>query len=184
MDETIEIAAIATRTWIGSETTTATIVTRGAANESGTVKESGTATTTEIEVIDGAAVSAPSNDEDRDPSKFDTLILPSTSITSFIDLSLARRSRDRRDRDQRDKNDVKNEAEEAAESAVVVKREPLSLEELLAKKKADEEAKSKPKFLTKEERAAEAVRKRQEEVENQRKQQDEERQKRNAFFQV
>ena len=33
------------------------------------------------------------------------------------------------------------------------KAEPLSLEELLAKKKAEEEAASKPKFLTKAERA-------------------------------
>ena len=38
------------------------------------------------------------------------------------------------------------------------------MEELLAKKKAEEEAKSKPKFLTKEERVAEALRKRQEAV--------------------
>lgn len=66
----------------------------------------------------------------------------------------------------------------------IVKKEPLSLEELLSKKKAEEEAKSKPKFLTKEERAAEALRKRQEDVENLRKQQEEERSKRNAFFQV
>ena len=52
------------------------------------------------------------------------------------------------------------------------------------KKKAEEEAKSKPKFLTKEERAAEALRKRQEEVDALRKNQEEERQKRNAFLQV
>ncbi|CAG0893505.1 unnamed protein product [Darwinula stevensoni] len=45
-----------------------------------------------------------------------------------------------------------------------VKKEPLSLEELLAKKKAEEAAKSKPKFLTKEERAAEALRRRQEQA--------------------
>ena len=67
---------------------------------------------------------------------------------------------------------------------VAVKKEPLSLEELLAKKKAEEEAKSKPKFLSKEERAAEALRKRQEQVDNLRKTQEEERTKRNAFFQV
>lgn len=54
----------------------------------------------------------------------------------------------------------------------------------MAKKKAEEEAKSKPKFLTKEERAAEALRKRQEEIDNLRKTQEEERAKRNAFFQV
>ena len=54
-----------------------------------------------------------------------------------------------------------------------VRKEPLSLEELLAKKKAEEEARSKPKFLTKEERAAEALRKRQEQVEAQRNLQEE-----------
>ncbi|CAG0918159.1 unnamed protein product [Notodromas monacha] len=59
-----------------------------------------------------------------------------------------------------------------------VKKEPLSLEELLAKKKAEEEARSKPKFLTKAERQAEALRKRQEEVEAMRKKTEEERSKR------
>lgn len=76
------------------------------------------------------------------------------------------------------------EQEEAEDGQPGIKKEPLSLEELLAKKKAEEEAKSKPKFLTKEERAAEALRKRQEEIDNLRKQQEEERAKRNAFFQV
>ena len=42
--------------------------------------------------------------------------------------------------------------------------EPLSLEELLAKRKAEEAAASKPKFLTKEERAAAALKRRQEQV--------------------
>lgn len=46
-----------------------------------------------------------------------------------------------------------------------VKKEPLSLEELLDKKKREEEARSKPVFLTKEQRAAEALKRRQEEVE-------------------
>jgi ATP-dependent RNA helicase DDX23/PRP28 len=54
----------------------------------------------------------------------------------------------------------------------------------LAKKKAEEEANSKPKFLTKEERAAEAIRKRQEQVDAQRKAQEEERKKRMEFFQA
>jgi hypothetical protein len=58
----------------------------------------------------------------------------------------------------------------------------LSLEELLAKKKAEEEEKSKPKFFTKEECAAEAMRKQQTEIKNIRKQQEKERAKRNAFF--
>ena len=43
--------------------------------------------------------------------------------------------------------------------------EPLSLEELLAKKKAAEAEANKPKFLTKEERVALAIKKRQEQVE-------------------
>ncbi|XP_014222848.1 probable ATP-dependent RNA helicase DDX23 [Trichogramma pretiosum] len=55
----------------------------------------------------------------------------------------------------------------------VVKKEPLSLEELLAKKKAEEEARAKPKFLTKQERAALALQKRQDEVNAIRKQQEE-----------
>lgn len=45
-----------------------------------------------------------------------------------------------------------------------IKKEPLSLEELLSKKKADELARAKPKFLTKEERTALALQKRLEEV--------------------
>lgn len=44
------------------------------------------------------------------------------------------------------------------------KAEPLSLEELLEKKKAEEAARSKPVFVTKEQRAAEALKRRQEEV--------------------
>lgn len=42
--------------------------------------------------------------------------------------------------------------------------EPLSLEELLEKKKAEEAARSKPVFITKEQRAAEALKRRQEQV--------------------
>ncbi|KAH3721763.1 probable ATP-dependent RNA helicase DDX23 [Dreissena polymorpha] len=59
---------------------------------------------------------------------------------------------------------------------------PLSLEELLAKKKAEEEAFAKPKFLTKEERAAEAMKRRQEQVDAQRKRIDEERKKQVGFL--
>lgn len=44
------------------------------------------------------------------------------------------------------------------------KSEPLSLEELLERKKKEEEARAKPVFLTKEQRAAEALKRRQEEV--------------------
>lgn len=52
------------------------------------------------------------------------------------------------------------------------KKEPLSLEELLDKKKREEEARSKPVFLTKEQRVAEALKRRQEEVERMRAAQD------------
>jgi ATP-dependent RNA helicase DDX23/PRP28 len=44
------------------------------------------------------------------------------------------------------------------------KKEPLSLEELLAKKKAEEELKSKPVFISKEQRALDAIKRRQEQV--------------------
>jgi len=71
------------------------------------------------------------------------------------------------------------EEEESKETARPL--EPLSLEELLASKKAEEEEKAKPKFLTKEQRMAEALRKRAEKVEEQRRVQDEEREKIREF---
>lgn len=80
------------------------------------------------------------------------------------------RSPHRRDRTSKTKKELKDEEEEGELSK---KRVPLSLEELLAKKKAEEEALSKPKFMTKEERVAEALRRRQEEVEAQRRLNDE-----------
>ncbi|TMW54488.1 hypothetical protein DOY81_000480 [Sarcophaga bullata] len=61
--------------------------------------------------------------------------------------------------------DVKMEEEELLEEKRKGKKsEPLSLEELLEKKKKEEEARAKPVFLTKEQRAAEALKRRQEEV--------------------
>ncbi|XP_067009740.1 probable ATP-dependent RNA helicase DDX23 [Anabrus simplex] len=80
-------------------------------------------------------------------------------------------------KDEENKEDIKEELTEEQEG----KKEPLSLEELLAKKKAEEEARSKPKFLTKEERAAEALKRRQQEVEELRRKQEEERKKRSEF---
>uniref|UniRef100_A0A6Q2YZE5 Probable ATP-dependent RNA helicase DDX23 n=1 Tax=Esox lucius TaxID=8010 RepID=A0A6Q2YZE5_ESOLU len=59
--------------------------------------------------------------------------------------------------------------------------QPLSLEELLAKKKAEEEAEAKPKFLSKAEREAEALRRRELEMEERKKAIDEERKKRRVF---
>ncbi|XP_055919329.1 probable ATP-dependent RNA helicase DDX23 [Eupeodes corollae] len=61
------------------------------------------------------------------------------------------------------KMDLKVQLDEE-EVAKVRKTEPLSLEEILEKKKKEEEARSKPVFLTKEQRAAEALKRRQEEV--------------------
>uniref|UniRef100_A0A336KD49 Probable ATP-dependent RNA helicase DDX23 n=1 Tax=Culicoides sonorensis TaxID=179676 RepID=A0A336KD49_CULSO len=91
------------------------------------------------------------------------------------------RSRERRDRDKKqqkpeqkppvkDEKEVKPLKTEEDEKKGVVKeekpekKEPLSLEELLEKKKAEELARSKPVFITKEQRAAEALKRRQEEV--------------------
>lgn len=65
-----------------------------------------------------------------------------------------------------------------------VEKEPLSLEELKAKMEAEEAAKAKPVFLTKEQRAAEALRKRQEESEAIRRKADEERKKRTEFMEA
>ncbi|XP_046741670.1 probable ATP-dependent RNA helicase DDX23 isoform X1 [Diprion similis] len=78
------------------------------------------------------------------------------------------------------RSDVKKSEDETEEKPKLpAKAEPLSLEELLAKKKAAEEARAKPKFLSKEERAALALKKRQEEVDAIRKRQEEER--KNSF---
>ena len=99
--------------------------------------------------------------------------------------SRSRSPRERRDRDRKNKSELENEDQEEEETANAgVKREPQSLEELLAKKKAEEESKSKPKFWSKEERDLEALRKRQEEVNSLRKIQDEERSKRSAWVQA
>ncbi|XP_028399204.1 probable ATP-dependent RNA helicase DDX23 [Dendronephthya gigantea] len=61
------------------------------------------------------------------------------------------------------------------------KKQPLSLEEMIARREAEKKAQEKPKFLTKEERAAEALRKRQEEVAEKRKKLEEERKTREQF---
>ena len=53
------------------------------------------------------------------------------------------------------------------EETVVEKRQPLSLDELIAKRNAEQAAESKPVFLSKEERAALAMKRRAEQVEAQ-----------------
>ncbi|GBN17263.1 putative ATP-dependent RNA helicase DDX23 [Araneus ventricosus] len=83
----------------------------------------------------------------------------------------------------KDKNHVKDETNEDEEGKnEKVKKEPLSLEELMAKRQAEEMARSKPVFLTKEQRAAEALKRRQQEVEEQRRRMDEERKIRMQFM--
>lgn len=69
-----------------------------------------------------------------------------------------------------------------SEEVVPKKRVPLSLEEILAQKKAKEEAESKPKFRTKEERVAEAIKARQDEAEQRKKRLEEERKKHSSYL--
>ncbi|XP_041478542.1 probable ATP-dependent RNA helicase DDX23 [Lytechinus variegatus] len=71
--------------------------------------------------------------------------------------------------------------EEEEEEVKPEKKQPISLEEMIAKKNAEQEALSKPKFLTKEERAKLAVERRQAEVEAQRKALEETRNKQLEF---
>lgn len=101
------------------------------------------------------------------------------------------RAEARHEENRKDRSSPKPEArnsslnvkeEDEKEPDVTEKKEPLSLEELKAKMVADEVAKSKPVFLTKEQRAAEALRKRQEEAAEMKRKQEEERRKRMDFM--
>ncbi|XP_066924939.1 probable ATP-dependent RNA helicase DDX23 [Clytia hemisphaerica] len=93
------------------------------------------------------------------------------------------RSRDKdKDTDSRNKeksklleNKLATEELEDGEWTANTKKEPLSLEEMIMKREEEKKALEKPKFLTKEERAAEALKKRQEQVEAQRQKLQEER---------
>ncbi|XP_061075756.1 probable ATP-dependent RNA helicase DDX23 [Conger conger] len=76
--------------------------------------------------------------------------------------------------------DLKKEEDEE-ENKKKEKAQPLSLEELLAKKKAEEEAEAKPKFLSKAEREAEAIKRREQQTEERRKAVEDERKKRRVF---
>ncbi|XP_050739718.1 probable ATP-dependent RNA helicase DDX23 [Eriocheir sinensis] len=105
------------------------------------------------------------------------------------------RDRDReRDRDRGDKRKRSPESqktkeenqrldEEQEEKERKMKKEPLSLEEMVARKRAEEEALSRPKFLSKEERAAEALKRRQEQADEIRRRQDDERKARESMYQ-
>uniref|UniRef100_A0AAY5L9S4 Probable ATP-dependent RNA helicase DDX23 n=1 Tax=Esox lucius TaxID=8010 RepID=A0AAY5L9S4_ESOLU len=98
------------------------------------------------------------------------------------------RERSRKDR-ERDKDSHRRDKDRSKKSRCVglcmtlflSQVQPLSLEELLAKKKAEEEAEAKPKFLSKAEREAEALRRRELEMEERKKAIDEERKKRRVF---
>uniref|UniRef100_A0A2K6RXH5 RNA helicase n=1 Tax=Rhinopithecus roxellana TaxID=61622 RepID=A0A2K6RXH5_RHIRO len=79
----------------------------------------------------------------------------------------------------KDRDSKKDEEDEHADKKP--KAQPLSLEELLAKKKAEEEAEAKPKFLSKAEREAEALKRWQQVVEEQQRMFEEERKKRKQF---
>ncbi|KAL1021444.1 hypothetical protein UPYG_G00013330 [Umbra pygmaea] len=85
-----------------------------------------------------------------------------------------------KDRIKREK-DLKKEEDEEDDKKKKSKVQPLSLEELLAKKKAEEEAEAKPKFLSKAEREAEALKRRELETEDRKKAIDEERKRRRVF---
>ncbi|XP_037784452.1 LOW QUALITY PROTEIN: probable ATP-dependent RNA helicase DDX23 [Penaeus monodon] len=102
------------------------------------------------------------------------------------------REKDRGDKrkrspDTRAKEELKveedDEKDRPNEKERKIKKEPLSLEEMVARKRAEEEALSRPKFLSKAERAAEALKRRQEEVEEMRKKQDDERKSREQMYQ-
>ena len=87
----------------------------------------------------------------------------------------------KKSKEQKPKVSADYAAEEEESKDSKSKTEPLSLEELLAKKKAEEAEKSKPKFLTKEERAALALKRRAEQVEEIRRVQDEQKKMRDDF---
>merc|ERR1712226_364360 len=91
------------------------------------------------------------------------------------------RGRSRSPKSRKNKGPLGVEDEEDVKDASKPKIEPLSLEELLARKKAEEAEKAKPKFLTKEERQAEALRRRAEAVVEARRIQDDEKKKIQEF---
>ena len=98
--------------------------------------------------------------------------------------SKSRERRRSRSRSPKRSKDVKPNVDNVDETELEQQRtktEPLSLEELLTKKKAEEAEKSKPKFLTKEERAALALKRRAEQVEEIRRVQDEQKKMRDDF---
>jgi ATP-dependent RNA helicase DDX23/PRP28 len=73
--------------------------------------------------------------------------------------------------------------QEVTEETKPVKRQPLSLEEIIAKREEENRAQLKPQFLSKKEREELAMKKREEEIAAQRKKMEEERENRLKFLQ-
>nr|CAD7448344.1 unnamed protein product [Timema bartmani] len=126
---------------------------------------------------------SPSVEREKDRGKKKTAKLRERSRSKSRERDRDRQRHKERKRSSSPKSSKKEEkfSKDLKEEEDENKKEPLSLEELLAKKQFEEAARSKPKFLTKEERAAEALRKRQAEVEEIRRKSDEERKKRAEF---
>lgn len=97
-----------------------------------------------------------------------------------------KRSRSRsphKSKDKKSKNDDdKKEEVEEEQKQEKPKIEPLSLEEMIARREAEKKAQEKPTFLTKEQRALEALKRRQQQVEEQKKKTEDERQIREKFL--
>ncbi|KAL9965997.1 hypothetical protein ACROYT_G024002 [Oculina patagonica] len=92
------------------------------------------------------------------------------------------RSPNRSKDSKKSKPDDNKKDEEEQEQEKTAKVEPLSLEEMIARREAEKKAQEKPTFLTKEQRAMEALKRRQQQVEEQRKKTEEERQMREKFL--
>lgn len=110
----------------------------------------------------------------------------SRSRTRSRSPTLAQEKDNTESRNEKKKILLQNELEstelEEGEWTAPAKKEPLSLEEMIAKRDAEKRAQEKPVFLTKEQRVAAALEKRQKAADEQRKKMDEERQARDKLF--
>ncbi|KAA8590831.1 hypothetical protein FQN60_001774 [Etheostoma spectabile] len=116
-------------------------------------------------------------DKDRERGRKDREAHRRDKDRSKRSRSLSPKSKDAKSKRERD---IKTEEEED-EKKKKEKVQPLSLEELLAKKKAEEEAEAKPKFLSKAERESEALKRREQQTEERRRLLEDERKKRRMF---
>ncbi|XP_062315272.1 probable ATP-dependent RNA helicase DDX23 [Osmerus eperlanus] len=116
-------------------------------------------------------------DKDRDRGRKDRDKDSHRRDRSKKSRSVSPKSKERLKREK----DLKKEDDEEDDKKKKEKVQPLSLEELLAKKKAEEEAEAKPKFLSKAEREAEALKRRELQMEDKRRMIEEDRKKRRVF---